>query len=765
MSVGVFGLSTGPLFDLASGTGAGLISRATSQLWLPIDQYLSAQAEVSGYLAQQEAWYRNPGLLPGPDALFDLRNKGYFAGTTMLDMALRHHGILSTAPTADDSPQVRQRKKLWEAVASLKMEYPGVDFWMDLWLRGFVTDEQVIRQKVERAGGHFDSFNEYIYTRYERPGVRDIMDGVFRGRITPEDAAPLMRQAGSHIDLWLPLREAKQASLSTVELTALMNRGVITQAEFRKRLDYLGFTNVAEKELYEELSKGLPGVADLTLMGIREAFRPELAVVYDYYKEFPERTREWYAKLGLDYPVGFDVPKDGGVQPATLADLYWASHWHPMPLGSAYLAYQRMRPERMDRYLPENPNLKPFTKADLQLHMRIADLPPGVRDWMVALSHPPLGRRDVQWGVQFAQKGPGWATEQYLDLGYVREDAELLARVAMAREEKRREAEEYRANAWIRGQQNRVKTRVVDTVEQAYSVGMIDYDFAHRQLHDAGVDEATTSVIVDMADFRVKIGVIKQAIAATSRDFLSGELSSADVEIQLGRLGITSGRVRDYLSVWGIRRDRRRKQLETAKIEALVAQGFLGPADARVRLGNLGWSDPDATLLLAEAQGRLSKRLASEEKARESAIQRRARELERLAKDADAQSRKLRAEANRVAPRSVLMRWVKEGEIGEDSFRSMMRERGYPEGDIDLYWQETQRPRPRPPRPAPTVRPFPRPEGSAHPGLAILRKWFNDGVIDSEKVRDGIKGLGYSDSDTDSFLRDWGAVPTNGSAG
>jgi hypothetical protein len=52
----------------------------------------------------------------------------------------------------------------------------------------------------------------------------------------------------------------------------------------------------------------------------------------------------------------------------------------------------------------DNPNLQPFTREDLNVHMRQADFPPGVREWLTALAHPVLGRRDINWGAQFL----GW---------------------------------------------------------------------------------------------------------------------------------------------------------------------------------------------------------------------------------------------------------------------------------------------------------------------------------------------------------------------
>jgi hypothetical protein len=408
------------------------------------------------------------------------------------------------------------------------------------------------------------------------------------------------------------------------------------------------------------------------------------------------------------------------------------------------------------RFQEDNPTLKPFTRDDLNVHMRQADFPPGVRDWLVALAHPVLGRRDIQWGAQFLGWDRGELQSRYRLLGYTTGDAAALAAISENRAT-------YREQAWIRSVETRAHQSTIKMIEGLYTDGTIDRPFALRQLADAGLSGELSSQLLDVADFGVERSLVRAAVSATSRDFLSGVLSRADAETQLRRIGIQDARIVNYLAAWSIQRSARRKRLETAKVAGMVSAGLLGPDEARARLANLQWSDPDATLLLAEAEGKLARRLAAEQKSAATNARQRAKELERLAKDADSQSKKLRSEANRVAPRSVLMTWRREGQIDDDAFRSMMRERGYDDPDIERYLADAKRDKPRPPRPSPTSPPWPRPAGSAHPAQARLLKWYNDGVITLEDYRDGLTDLGYSPGDVARFVRD--ASPTaNGQA-
>jgi hypothetical protein len=719
---------------------------------------ISAELQPRAIALAQRAMYKDPLILPDVGTVISLMNR-QMIDPELANGVLRNHGVTLYGLEGDehDGEYYHAASQAWRQAVRLHYEVPGAGHWNDWYLRGLVP-YLAYSKGVIRAGSHPDAWVPRLELMRERPGMSDVLDSYLRGRITRDKADKLAVEAGSRMELWDDVLEARRPLVSPLELNALYNRGVVTPDRWAEELRRHGFLDNEYYGWMAELRKGLPGVADLNMFGVRHSWQPELVERYGYYLEFPERLRPWYAKLGLDYGVGFQARTDAGLREVTLADAYWASHWHVLPLNAAFQAYQRFQPDLVRRFQVDNPALQPFTREDLNVHMRQADFPPGVRDWLTALAHPVLGRRDINWGAQFLGWDRAEMQARYRILGYTTDDSAALAAIAENREG-------YRQNAWARSLGDSVRKRTIKMIEGLYEDGTIDREFAMRQFAAAGLSAGVSGQLLDLTDFGVERRLVRAALSATGRDYLSGVLSRAEAEIQLGRIGVTGSRIQNYLHAWGIQRDARRKRLETGKIQAMVAEGLLSSAEARARLVNLQWSDPDATLLLAEAAGKLAKREYQEAKTRDADIRRRARELDRLGKEADAQGRKLRAEANRVAPRTVLLRWLQDGEISEDSFRSMMKERGYSDPIIDKYVEDSKREKPKKPRPAPTFRPFPRPEGSAHPGLAVLRKWFNDGVIDSEKVRDGIKGLGYSDSDTESFLRDWGAVPTNGAPG
>jgi hypothetical protein len=127
-----------------------------------------------------------------------------------------------------------------------------------------------------------------------------------------------------------------------------------------------------------------------------------------------------------------------------------------------------------------------------------------------------------------------------------------------------------------------------------------------RQLSDAGLSEQLSTQLLDIADFGVERGLCERLLQATGRDYLSGVLSRAEAETQLRRIGIQDTEYQLPRGL-GYPAVRAAEAIGDCENRQSGAAGLLGAEEARARLANLQWSDPDATLLLAEAEGKLAK--------------------------------------------------------------------------------------------------------------------------------------------------------------
>jgi hypothetical protein len=131
-----------------------------------------------------------------------------------------------------------------------------------------------------------------------------------------------------------------------------------------------------------------------------------------------------------------------------------------------------------------------------------------VRDWLVALAHPVLGRRDINWGAQFLGWDRGEMQSRFRLLGYTTDDAAALARIAENRET-------YRSQAWVRSVETRAHQSTIKMIEGLYTDGTIDRPFALRQLSDAGLSDALSTQLLDIADFGVERKLVRASVSAT----------------------------------------------------------------------------------------------------------------------------------------------------------------------------------------------------------------------------------------------------------
>lgn len=721
------------------GVGLGLAERLLGRFTQPFDSYFGAKDAIANYMASLDAWNDNPVLLPSLDTLLEIENRGWAqeaAERRALYGAIRNHGVyqLSEGPGLN-APQ-RQAAALWRMAQNMKRAVSGPEAILAAFSRGYLEQGRA-RELMDRAGGNWENLLETFQLQFARPGVPEVIRAWITNQLGAADPDVLMKEAGSRWRFWSEILPIFYETPSVGELMLARNRGFLDDAQYRGWIERKGYRHEGMVDLFDKLRQGIPGVSDLLRMISRQLFSPEIVGDYGLYQGYDNRADRYFGQLGLNYPLGFNVPTERGMEECTLPRLYWAMTREILSLGQAYQAYQRLRPDQIRRWQNEIPTLRPFTIDDLRFHLRVAGYPPPMQDYQIALSHPPIGVRAIAQAAQFLDPGRAWIFNRYLDLGFREDDAALQADLQEARKA-------FQATAVERSIAQSVQKQTIGMIEGLYEDGILDREGARGQLADAGFGGPLATQIIDLVDFRVERALIKGAVAAVRRDYLSGELSLPEAQNQLGRIGIAGPRQQNYLAAWTIQRTGRRRRLETSKILSLTGKGMLSYDEAYRRLGNLGWDQPDAVLLLAEAEASLRDREQRAAKASERDAKARARELERLAKQADAQAAKLRADANRVAPRGVLYKWLQEAIISEDQFRDMMRQRGYPDDLIEDYIRQSKWQKPR-------VEPAPGgtgvAAGSKRASQAMLVSWWRDAIITDEQLDAGLEALGYGAED------------------
>lgn len=716
----------------------------------PVDNYISTQFEPDDYARKLKAWQGQRILYPSPETLIELLNRDMLPGYEVIAYnALNKHGIRTEYPThggrGEQAWSARlEQFGLWQAASDLKRSVPGIADALD-WRRRFLITDEEAQAIVVRAGGNWKRFAQTLPYMRDRPGIGDVIQAIVRDRLSGADLQRALANTGADVPSFAAMFRAAETMPSVPELMQGVWRGLFGPSEYTQYLKWLGIQDAGAHKLFVELLKTLPSVSDLVAFTSRQLWAPELVGPYGLYDGFDERSRPWFAKLGLDYPLGFNITVDGNQREATLPDLFWAASREILPLQSAYLAYQRLREDQVGKYKAELPNLKPFTIDDLRLHMRVAGYPPPMQDFLIALSHPPIGFRQVQWGIQFGGKDRTWASARYMDLGYRPDDARDLADIAVARDQARQ-------LAWVQSIERRAHTETISEIEGLYDEGLLGRDQAMQQLSAAGLLPALSAQLLDLSDSKRARALLREAVRSTGRDYLSGVLSAAEALSALAGLGINSQRAGELMQIWTIRRSRRRRQADTSRVLKWVGTGRLSTEEGRARLANLGWRDPDLLLLTADAQAQLDRLHAQQLKAAQRDEAAQARQLASIAREHKRAAQEVIAVANRQAPRGVLARWLKDGIITEAEYREQMADRGYTTDVIDDYVKDITAPKAPKPKASRTVRPFPAPSGSAHPTLAMAQKWYLTEIIDEAGFRVILRDLGYGESNIDRIV-------------
>jgi hypothetical protein len=143
--------------------------------------------------------------------------------------------------------------------------------------------------------------------------------------------------------------------------------------------------------------------------------------------------------------------------------------------------------------------------------------------------------------------------------------------------------------------------------------------------------------------------------------------------------------------------------------------GLLDPTVAAARLLNLGWTNPDVVLLLADARGKLATMQARAVAAADRAKAKQLKELTQLNKaHAKAISDNV-AHLRRLFPQRQLKKWLTEGIASEDWVGARLAEQQYPAEVIGALIADWTREKGQAPGPQLLPPPLPPPPPVAPP--------------------------------------------------
>ena len=292
----------------------------------------------------------------------------------------------------------------------------------------------------------------------------------------------------------------------------------------------------------------IPPVGDLVLMGVREAFTPEIASRFGQYEGFPEPLAEWAEKQGLS---------------REWAERYWAAHWS---LPSPQMGF-----EMLHRGV--------IGQEDLDLLLRALDIMPFWRDKLSAISYNPLTRVDVRRMHALGVLDRAGVKRAYLDVGYSDENAELLT-VFTERLNAPPPADEGSDLATV--------SRA--SIVSFYNTGSIERDEALLLLTDLGYTVEAAEMYLDKVDLDTELSERKAITDLLSGLAVSGVITHQEVQNELSSNGFTEPEIKVVLAdITSAERDRTRLPSKT-DLNKMLAAEIIDEVVYLDSLGRLGYS-------------------------------------------------------------------------------------------------------------------------------------------------------------------------------
>jgi hypothetical protein len=133
---------------------------------------------------------------------------------------------------------------------------------------------------------------------------------------------------------------------------------------------------------------------------------------------------------------------------------------------------------------------------------------------------------------------------------------------------------------------------------------------------------------------RAQTKLVKQTVTRLRSGYLKGELDDQGAMAALQSLNLTQESIDRYIVSWKLSLTPRRKSLSKSEIIKEVCAGHMTTAEALARLLNLGYSEEDSGLYLADAQQCLVKRRQQAELAEQRKASAAASQIQRLRREA-----------------------------------------------------------------------------------------------------------------------------------
>lgn len=636
----------------------------------------------------------------------------------------------------------------WYNISGMLLEAPGTMEIVNAWMKGLLTEEEFI-EAMRRAGADTARWRSLIPAMYAVPGASDWLGQWRTNRIDERTFRAKLKRDGVNVDEWMQFAEQAFEPLSVGEVLMARNRGLMNDDNLEQFLRFRGYKRPEELAILNRLREEIPGPGDLVRFGVAHSFQPEIAGPLQLYDERPEQLDKWHNAVGLHVPLEFNIPSDGVIRPATWADMYWSAHWRKLGYETLATFLHRFRPDQIARYRAMGYNVDTFDLEKFKTLIRIDDYPKYARDYLAAISFRPLDSRWAIRGYTYDVLRPAQIKNVFLDQGYDSDRAQQATDIVIAQKE-------YRDRAPERAFELAQIRKAAVEIERAYEVGTVDVNTASDALTAAFHSRPASEMALRTIDLKVRNGLLKAVIANVRHSYIAGAITDVEALAYLRNANVAEPRIALYLQGWITERGSVRKTATSAQILRWLQVGLIDAATAAIRLANLGWSNVDNLIQLAETGQKINKATVAAQAKDEKARAAQAKHLEALHKQAVAATKAIEGRVAKLTPVAKMQKWLAAGNITEQYFLNRLQAMGIPPDVRILMLKEAQGGEMRAhAAEAKARRAAEKTARGKDESLGTVKRWFTFGIIPEVAAREEMGILGVPQEDQDKYILQW----------
>lgn len=426
--------------------------------------------------------------------------------------------------------------------------------------------------------------------------------------------------------------------------------GVISDDELDAILKSAGNVRATDRSYLSLLTQRVPDASTLQGWSVRQLWDEQLAARYGLDADADQSPvgRFFLRSSGLNLPQR-RLPG----QPEGESDWAKLGYRATRPLvgfGEAKILQHRLRPLAPGNADSIVPGVAAWTEENTRDMLKVAGFPQPIIDRLIGVVYEPINIRLINHilgpfahhpevraaAAQAFGAGVDWVEQAMLDHGFSPAYAHVAAVGVHAQAEDRDQAERIE-------EEKKIRTQAREVSAKRYEVGELTLDAYITDTQDEFFNASMAADRAATIDREVHLRVTEKKISALRTEWMEGKLSAQEIAVYLADVVPNKERQASYLEEWTWERTSKTRMLTTGEILQTLKSGLLSPQAALVRLVNLGWSQPDALIEIAQIEHELqiaNARMASSRAAKEAA------QADKLHREA---IREAKVEANRLA--------------------------------------------------------------------------------------------------------------------